>query len=181
MQHLHIKTKHSKCVEYGQFGCQHSCNSVSSLLKSIYNMYSYFNKFSSNFQTKKKRKRCGECIGCQKKDNCGDCAPCRNDKSHQICKQRRCEKLTDKKVCGRQNINWLLRVLSSGNICIQIKIEKQNSLRGISRLFLLKRLNQTNKGELLWGRNSKFVNSTRRQIIIDCKLQAIPTKKERKM
>lgn len=50
------------------------------------------------FQTKKKRKRCGECIGCQKKDNCGDCAPCRNDKSHQICKQRRCEKLTDKKV-----------------------------------------------------------------------------------
>lgn len=54
-----------------------------------------------NFQTKKKRKRCGECIGCQKKDNCGDCAPCRNDKSHQICKQRRCEKLTDKKVSTR--------------------------------------------------------------------------------
>lgn len=51
-----------------------------------------------SLQTKKKRKRCGECIGCQKKDNCGDCAPCRNDKSHQICKQRRCEKLTDKKV-----------------------------------------------------------------------------------
>ncbi|KAL1131489.1 hypothetical protein AAG570_011106 [Ranatra chinensis] len=48
---------------------------------------------------KKKRKRCGECIGCQRKDNCGDCAPCRNDKSHQICKMRRCEKLTEKKVC----------------------------------------------------------------------------------
>ncbi|XP_075163798.1 ten-Eleven Translocation (TET) family protein isoform X2 [Haematobia irritans] len=48
-------------------------------------------------QSKKKRKRCGECIGCQRKDNCGDCAPCRNDKSHQICKQRRCEKLTEKK------------------------------------------------------------------------------------
>ena len=47
---------------------------------------------------KKKRKRCGECVGCSKKDNCGDCAPCRNDKSHQICKQRRCEKLTEKKV-----------------------------------------------------------------------------------
>lgn len=47
---------------------------------------------------KKKRKRCGECIGCQRKDNCGDCAPCRNDKSHQICKMRRCEKLTEKKV-----------------------------------------------------------------------------------
>lgn len=49
---------------------------------------------------KKKRKRCGECIGCQRKDNCGDCAPCRNDKSHQICKMRRCEKLTEKKVSG---------------------------------------------------------------------------------
>ncbi|CAG0885342.1 unnamed protein product [Darwinula stevensoni] len=46
---------------------------------------------------KKKRKRCGECIGCQRKDNCGDCAPCRNAKSHQICKMRRCEKLTEKK------------------------------------------------------------------------------------
>ncbi|KAF5296822.1 hypothetical protein FQA39_LY12340 [Lamprigera yunnana] len=51
-------------------------------------------------QVKKKRKRCGECIGCQRKDNCGDCAPCRNDKSHQICKQRRCEKLTEKKLYG---------------------------------------------------------------------------------
>lgn len=47
---------------------------------------------------KKKRKRCGECTGCQRKDNCGDCAPCRNDKSHQICKMRRCDKLTEKKV-----------------------------------------------------------------------------------
>jgi hypothetical protein len=46
---------------------------------------------------KKKRKRCGECVGCQKKDNCGQCAPCRNDKSHQICKVRRCERLTEKK------------------------------------------------------------------------------------
>ena len=49
-------------------------------------------------QTKKKRKRCGECIGCMRKDNCGSCAPCRNDKSHQICKMRRCEKLTEKKI-----------------------------------------------------------------------------------
>ena len=48
--------------------------------------------------SKKKRKRCGECPGCQRKDNCGDCAPCRNDKSHQICKVRRCEKLTEKKI-----------------------------------------------------------------------------------
>lgn len=53
------------------------------------------------FQSKKKRKRCGECVGCQRKDNCGECAPCRNDKSHQICKQRRCEKLTEKKVSPR--------------------------------------------------------------------------------
>ena len=48
--------------------------------------------------TKKKRKRCGECTGCQTKENCGACAPCRNEKSHQICKMRRCEKLTEKRV-----------------------------------------------------------------------------------
>lgn len=55
-------------------------------------------------QSKKKRKRCGECVGCQRKDNCGECAPCRNDKSHQICKQRRCEKLTEKKVSNQQPV-----------------------------------------------------------------------------
>lgn len=60
-------------------------------------------------QVKKKRKRCGECIGCQRKDNCGDCAPCRNDKSHQICKQRRCEKLTEKKVSEMSSL-FLLKV-----------------------------------------------------------------------
>ncbi|GAB0088486.1 DNA N6-methyl adenine demethylase-like [Sergentomyia squamirostris] len=60
-------------------------------------------------QTKKKRKRCGECIGCQRKDNCGDCAPCRNDKSHQICKQRRCEKLTDKKSYVLSTISIILK------------------------------------------------------------------------
>lgn len=49
-------------------------------------------------QSKKKRKRCGECVGCMRKDNCASCAPCRNDKSHQICKMRRCEKLTEKKI-----------------------------------------------------------------------------------
>lgn len=49
---------------------------------------------------KQKRKRCGECLGCQRKDNCGDCAPCRNEKSHQICKMRRCEKLIERKVSG---------------------------------------------------------------------------------
>jgi hypothetical protein len=58
---------------------------------------------------KKKRKRCGECIGCQRKDNCGDCAPCRNDKSHQICKMRRCEKLTEKKVSRPPFFSLLVR------------------------------------------------------------------------
>ncbi|KAG8307393.1 CXXC zinc finger domain [Homalodisca vitripennis] len=61
---------------------------------------------NSEKPVKKKRKRCGECIGCQRKDNCGDCAPCRNDKSHQICKMRRCEKLTEKKV-GLFHSAWL--------------------------------------------------------------------------
>ena len=54
--------------------------------------------FEQEKGSKKKRKRCGECVGCQRKDNCGDCAPCRNDKSHQICKVRRCDKLTEKKI-----------------------------------------------------------------------------------
>ncbi|KAF6212545.1 hypothetical protein GE061_013070 [Apolygus lucorum] len=59
----------------------------------------------SDKPVKKKRKRCGECIGCQRKDNCGDCAPCRNDKSHQICKMRRCEKLTEKKTSFIHTVN----------------------------------------------------------------------------
>lgn len=63
-------------------------------------------------QTKKKRKRCGDCIGCQRKDNCGDCAPCRNDKSHQICKMRRCEKLTDKKVRNARQKFTIERLIS---------------------------------------------------------------------
>lgn len=60
--------------------------------------------------TKKKRKRCGECTGCQKKDNCGECAPCRNDKSHQICKMRRCDKLTEKKP-RKPNVSHFLNFL----------------------------------------------------------------------
>ena len=62
--------------------------------------------------TKKKRKRCGECTGCQRKDNCGDCAPCRNEKSHQICKVRRCDRLTEKKVrseSSRYISDWRLQ------------------------------------------------------------------------
>ncbi|KAF0298967.1 DNA N6-methyl adenine demethylase [Amphibalanus amphitrite] len=46
---------------------------------------------------KKKRKRCGDCVGCHTKENCGSCAPCKNERSHQICKSRRCETLVEKK------------------------------------------------------------------------------------
>lgn len=66
---------------------------------------------------KKKRKRCGDCVGCQRKDNCGDCAPCRNDKSHQICKMRRCDKLTEKRVSTHrvQALAMLLSFLKSSS------------------------------------------------------------------
>lgn len=47
--------------------------------------------------TKKKRKRCGECPGCLKKDNCGECGPCKSVRSHQICKMRKCDQLKTKK------------------------------------------------------------------------------------
>ncbi|UYV83175.1 cxxc5 [Cordylochernes scorpioides] len=46
---------------------------------------------------KKKRKRCGECPGCMKKDNCGECGPCKSVRSHQICKMRKCDQLKTKK------------------------------------------------------------------------------------
>ena len=62
--------------------------------------------------TKKKRKRCGECPGCQRKDNCGDCAPCRNEKSHQICKVRRCDRLTEKKVGALISFSELYKISS---------------------------------------------------------------------
>lgn len=66
---------------------------------------------------KKKRKRCGECVGCQRKDNCGECAPCRNDKSHQICKMRRCEKLTEKKV-GRDLCTTFWKLITFASILV---------------------------------------------------------------
>lgn len=47
----------------------------------------------------KKRKRCGECQGCQLKENCGECGPCKSVRSHQICKLRKCDHLKSKKVC----------------------------------------------------------------------------------
>ena len=80
---------------------------------------------------KKKRKRCGECNGCQRKDNCSECAPCRNDKSHQICKMRRCEKLTEKKPKGPAGANGATgsNATKSGvskykccNMCLNVEI-----------------------------------------------------------
>lgn len=46
---------------------------------------------------KKKRKRCGNCPGCLRKDNCGECGPCKSVRSHQICKMRKCDQLKTKK------------------------------------------------------------------------------------
>lgn len=51
---------------------------------------------------KKKRKRCGECPGCLKKDNCGLCGPCKSVRSHQICKMRKCDQLKTKKEKARE-------------------------------------------------------------------------------
>lgn len=51
---------------------------------------------------KKKRKRCGECEGCSKKNNCLECGPCKSTRSHQICKMRKCEKLKTKKEKQRE-------------------------------------------------------------------------------
>ena len=51
---------------------------------------------------KKKRKRCGECPGCIKKDNCGSCGPCKSVRSHQICKMRKCDQLKTKKEKARE-------------------------------------------------------------------------------
>lgn len=58
--------------------------------------------------TRKKRKRCGECPGCQTKANCGMCGPCKSVRSHQICKMRKCEQLKTKKekvsdICNLKN------------------------------------------------------------------------------
>lgn len=47
--------------------------------------------------SKKKRKRCGSCPGCLRKDNCGECGPCKSVRSHQICKMRKCDQLKTKK------------------------------------------------------------------------------------
>ncbi|KAI1293529.1 DNA N6-methyl adenine demethylase [Halotydeus destructor] len=57
---------------------------------------------ASDKPSKKKRKRCGECPGCVRKDNCGDCGPCKSVRSHQICKMRKCDQLKTKKERARE-------------------------------------------------------------------------------
>lgn len=48
-------------------------------------------------QTRKKRKRCGLCTPCMRKEACGSCYNCINRRtSHQICKLRKCERLKKK-------------------------------------------------------------------------------------
>ena len=56
---------------------------------------------AKNSKWKNRRKRCGECPGCKIVHNCGNCPPCRNDKSHQICKNRRCSKLIATKAVNK--------------------------------------------------------------------------------
>ncbi|TRY91215.1 hypothetical protein DNTS_018845 [Danionella cerebrum] len=47
---------------------------------------------------RKKRKRCGVCGPCLKKENCGTCSNCLNRKiRHQICKLRKCDELKRRK------------------------------------------------------------------------------------
>nr|4HP1_C Chain C, LOC100036628 protein [Xenopus tropicalis]4HP3_C Chain C, LOC100036628 protein [Xenopus tropicalis] len=47
----------------------------------------------------KKRKRCGVCVPCLRKEPCGACYNCVNrSTSHQICKMRKCEQLKKKRV-----------------------------------------------------------------------------------
>uniref|UniRef100_F6XCP8 Methylcytosine dioxygenase TET n=1 Tax=Monodelphis domestica TaxID=13616 RepID=F6XCP8_MONDO len=61
--------------------------------------YSYPFSYTTLLPTleKKKRKRCGVCEPCQKKENCGECVYCKNRKySHHVCKMRKCEELKKK-------------------------------------------------------------------------------------
>ena len=54
---------------------------------------------SEHEAARKKRKRCGECTPCLRKENCAVCKQCINRKTgHQICKLRKCEQLKPGKV-----------------------------------------------------------------------------------
>ncbi|XP_030647268.1 methylcytosine dioxygenase TET3 [Chanos chanos] len=53
---------------------------------------------------RKKRRRCGACGPCMRKENCGTCGNCLNRKvGHQICKLRKCEELKKKKTAWEEN------------------------------------------------------------------------------
>ena len=69
-----------------------------------------------------RRKRCGQCEGCLRKDNCGSCSVCTNPNStNSICKYRRCEVLTRRRsvtVSGGYKaklMHILCRVYASNN------------------------------------------------------------------
>ncbi|OCT89901.1 methylcytosine dioxygenase tet3-B isoform X2 [Xenopus laevis] len=56
-------------------------------------------------QSNKKRKRCGVCVPCLRKEPCGTCYNCVNrSTSHQICKMRKCEQLKKKRVVPMKGV-----------------------------------------------------------------------------
>ncbi|TDH12431.1 hypothetical protein EPR50_G00046300 [Perca flavescens] len=61
---------------------------------------------------KKKRKKCGDCTPCLRKENCRSCANCLNRKTgKQICKLRKCEQLKK-----RRN-EWEVSEIDSIGLC----------------------------------------------------------------
>lgn len=53
---------------------------------------------------KTKRKKCGTCPPCLRKENCGTCGNCLKRKtSKHICKERKCDKLKKKRSEGETN------------------------------------------------------------------------------
>ncbi|KAJ1091072.1 hypothetical protein NDU88_004200 [Pleurodeles waltl] len=66
-------------------------------------------------QTRKKRKRCGLCTPCMRKEACGSCYNCINRRtSHQICKLRKCERLKKKSGTLNESETGLERSLGDG-------------------------------------------------------------------
>lgn len=51
-----------------------------------------------------RRKRCGTCTGCTRKDNCGTCCVCTNpNATNSVCKLKRCELLKQRRVSCSTN------------------------------------------------------------------------------
>lgn len=69
--------------------------------------------------TKKKRvrrKRCGSCVGCTKRDNCGCCSVCSNaNATNSVCKLKRCEVLK-RRVSQNSNHLMIQAVLNRYNL-----------------------------------------------------------------